>query len=168
MVWFLKLFFITKMIQNQFFSKFWITKQTLKSNLTLWIILCVFSNCCFCRCENRENIFSLHDSFECVFSIEFSPRFWIKKQIHIDVMEFFYLSSQIVFSLVKSQTYTEKTHFIFMNNLNVCFLLSFAPGFECRIIKQSLNLFWLQEPKNWNPSIFRSKVWLIGIEIWVN
>ena len=43
----------------------------------------------------------------------------------------------------------------------ICLLNCFS--FKCWIIKQSLNLFWLHEPKNIE-SFFRSKIWLIGIE----
>ena len=37
--------------------------------------------------KHREDIFSLHEPFECVFSIYFFSRFWIKKQIQFDFME---------------------------------------------------------------------------------
>ena len=93
------IWFKWKLEVDIFFSRFWIRKQTHFDFMEPFYVSSQIAFSLNVKSQNkhREDIFSLHEPFECVF-FKFFSWFWIKKQIHFDFMDSFYMSSQIVFS----------------------------------------------------------------------
>ena len=144
------------MFSIEFFSWFWIKKSKFILTLwnpSMWFLKLFFSKCGITKQAQGKHIFTF-EPFENVFSIEFSSRFWIKKKKNI-------LTSWNSFMCLLKLIFSKCGNILkIMNHFDLSFKLLFFWMLNHVTITKSI----LMSKKSWNPSFFKSKVWLICFE----